>query len=260
MCITQSKSPVNPLPHITWCTTGALTFLPIHAAGCYDKPGQSVFDFVVSSYAPTLSSLLAPSPAPLNVGGLLAVSEESTLPGTKQELAHIQQHAKAFSYMQMERGQSTPEAVLDAMEQYGSVHLACHASQDPLNSTESCFHLHGGTLSLAEISKKSLKNKSLAFLSACQTATGNEEMPDEAIHLAAGMLVAGYPSVIATMWSINDGDAPLIADQVYGQLVKDGRLDGGRAARALHAAVGELRAKIGVKEFGRWVPYIHIGV
>lgn len=85
-------------------------------------------------------------------------------------------------------------------------------------------------------------------------------MPDEAVHLAAGMLVAGYPTVIATMWSISDGGAPLVADLVYGQLMKDGKLGDARAARALHVAVKALRNKIGEKEFARWVPYIHIGI
>lgn len=85
-------------------------------------------------------------------------------------------------------------------------------------------------------------------------------MPDEAIHLAAGMMVAGYPAVIATMWSISDTDAPMIADQVYGQLVSDGKLDCRLVARALHAAVGVLRDSIGERAFSRWVPYIHMGI
>lgn len=256
----QKMPLLEPLPHVTWCTTGALSFLPIHAAGCYDVAGQSVLDFAISSYAPTISSLLASGPASLEGGGLLAVSEESTLPGTREELAHIQGHAKVLPYMQLEKDHANTKAVLDAMEQYGSVHLACHASQNTLKPTESCFHLCDGKLSLSAIAKKSLKNKSLAFLSACQTATGHEKMPDEAIHLAAGMLVAGYPTVIATMWSINDGDAPLIADRVYGELIKFGSLGDGRVARALHAAVGVLRTKVGVKQFAQWVPYIHIGI
>ncbi|CAE6487268.1 unnamed protein product [Rhizoctonia solani] len=56
-----------------------------------------------------------------------------------------------------------------------------------------------------EANPKSFKNKGLAFLSACQTATGDTNLPDEAVHLASGMLMAGYPSVIATMWSVMDG-------------------------------------------------------
>lgn len=31
-----------------------------------------------------------------------------------------------------------------------------------------------------------------AFLSPCQTATGEKHLSDEAIHMAAGMLFAGY--------------------------------------------------------------------
>jgi CHAT domain-containing protein len=162
--------------------------------------------------------------------------------------------------MQLENDRATSENVLEAMEKYGSVHLACHASQNLDQPTQSCFYLHDGSLTLADIAKKSLKNKGMAFLSACQTAAGDKQLPDEAIHLAAGMLVAGYPTVIATLWSISDRDAPLIADQFYEQLTKDGKLDAGRAARALHNAIGTLREQIGEKEFTRWVPYVHMGI
>ncbi|KAF8749808.1 TPR-like protein [Rhizoctonia solani] len=47
------------MPHITWCPTGALSFLPLHAAGDYNQPQSKTFDYVISSYAPTLTSLLS---------------------------------------------------------------------------------------------------------------------------------------------------------------------------------------------------------
>lgn len=251
---------MNRLPHITWCTTGALSMLPIHAAGCYDETGNNLFAYAISSYAPTLSSLLSSEPRSLKLGAILAVSQEATLPATKQELAHIEQHARDFPYMKLENNEATADTVLDAMEQFSSVHFACHATQDLSKPLDSCFHLHDRGLTLADITKRSLKSKGMAFLSACQTATGDDKSPDEAIHLAAGMLVAGYPTVIATMWSIMDDDAPTIADRVYGELTRDGRIDDGRVARALHAAVGILRDRVGEKEFVRWVPYIHMGI
>jgi CHAT domain-containing protein len=40
----------------------------------------------------------------------------------------------------------------------------------------------------------------LAFLSACETARGDEGQPDQTVHLAATMLFAGFRSVVATMW------------------------------------------------------------
>lgn len=162
--------------------------------------------------------------------------------------------------MQLEKNQATPQAVLGAMAECDCVHIASHGVQKIHKPTGSYFALHQGNLTLAEITKKSLNNKGLAFLSACQTATGDAKMPDEAVHLAAGMLIAGYPTVIATMWSIEDTDAPLVADKVYGELLKDGKLDGGRVARALHVAVANLRNEIGEANFYRWAAYIHLGV
>ncbi|CAE6481228.1 unnamed protein product [Rhizoctonia solani] len=258
--------PKERLPHITWCLTGPLSFLPLHAAGDYSQPHSRVFDYAISSYIPTLSALLAPSPHSVTQNcRVLAVGQASTpnhspLPGTTQELAHVKAHTlNKADYSQLTGSQATTSAVLDAMEKHDWVHLACHAHQNVNDPTKSGFHLHDGTLDLPAINRRSFKNKGLAFLSACQTATGDEKLPDEAIHLASGMLMAGYPSVIATMWSVVDEDAPIVADKVYAQLMKDGKVGNGEAGRALHYAVGELREKVGEKAFGRWVPYIHIG-
>jgi CHAT domain-containing protein len=45
-----------------------------------------------------------------------------------------------------------------------------------------------------------LKGAYLAFLGACETAKGDREQSDQAIHLAATMLFVGFKSVVATMW------------------------------------------------------------
>ncbi|CAE6526124.1 unnamed protein product, partial [Rhizoctonia solani] len=258
--------PKERLPHITWCLTGPLTFLPFHAAGNYNRPQSSIFDYVISSYIPALTALLASSSSSLSQNcRVLAVGQATTpghspLPGTTQELAHVKAHTlNKAEYLQLTDSQATTAAVLDAMEQHDWVHFACHAHQDVGGPTQSGFHLHDGTLDLSAINRRSFKDKTLAFLSACQTATGDEKLPDEAIHLASGVLMAGYPSVIATMWSVVDDDAPLVADKVYAQLMKNGKVGNGEAGGALHYAVAELRKKVGMKEFGRWVPYIHIG-
>jgi CHAT domain-containing protein len=38
------------------------------------------------------------------------------------------------------------------------------------------------------------------YLSACETAKGDAEQPDQVVHLAATMLFAGFKNVVATMW------------------------------------------------------------
>lgn len=58
---------------------------------------------------------------------------------------------------------------------------------------------------------------------------------------------------------MHDIDGPMIASVFYRELFRDG-IDAtrcGHIARALDAAVAELRKKLPVH---RWAPYIHIGV
>ncbi|KAG8723429.1 hypothetical protein FRC09_003390 [Ceratobasidium sp. 395] len=260
-----SGEPMDQLPRITWCATGPLAFLPIHAAGYYDESPVRIFDYVVSSYTPTLSAMLVPHQAPTEFRGILAIGQANTagcapLPGTIKELKAISEQVGSLRYTQLDGDDATPEAILTGMGVHDWVHMACHGSQNNTDPTKSAFHVHGGTLELATIAHKSMSGAGLAFLSACQTATGDEKLPEEAVHLAAGMIVAGYHTVIATMWSIHDEDAPLIAEKVYGNLLKDGVPDTHKTARALHDAVGFLRDKVGDKEYSRWVPYLHLGI
>ncbi|QRV90289.1 CHAT domain protein [Ceratobasidium sp. AG-Ba] len=252
-------------PHITWCTTGAMSFLPLHAAGLYDGLSPNTSDIVVSSYTPTLTALLFHKSPSSTQSGLLAVGQaaslgQAPLPKTVDELQMIARYSSVTPYHELEGTSAAVDATLAAMQAHSWVHLACHAVQYRSNPSQSAFYLHDGVLTLEEITRRQFKHKGLAFLSACQTATGDDGLPDEATHLAAGMLIAGYPSIIATMWWIMDEDAPLIADIVYSELLKDGKMDHTRSARALHKAVEVLRERIGEKNFQRWAPFIHMGV
>jgi len=155
--------------------------------------------------------------------------------------------------------------VLESREKFSCIHLACHASQHASMPLKSSIHLHDGPLELSEIMKKKLCNADFAFLSACQTSKGDEKLPEEVIHLASGMLAAGYRSVVGTMWSVFDKHCPDVAELFYKNLLEDvvqPKMDGSRAARALHAATQELQEKVfdTPYSFVAWVPYIHIGI
>ena len=103
-----------------------------------------------------------------------------------------------------------------------------------------------------------LPNAQLAFLSACETAQGAVQHADEAVHVAAGMLAAGFRDVIGTMWTIYDDSAPHVADDVYAEVFKDGKLLVDRIPFALHHAVERLR-KQRPDDFMSWMPFIHMG-
>ncbi|KAI0083483.1 CHAT domain-containing protein [Irpex rosettiformis] len=251
------------LPHITWCPTGPLAFLPLHAAGIYrgqESSRKTIMDFVVSSYTPTLEALLKPrvqidscNDTDIYPRGLV-VSQPATpgcspIPKTTME-AGIVMSLIGISTTTLHDSDGTVEAVLSGMETNTWVHLACHGRQvenDPMNSS---FFLHNGKLTLSTLMSKHLPDADLAVLSACQTATGDAELSEEAVHLAAEMLNVGYKSVIGTMWTIYDNCAPVVMETFYRVMMAQVKAGGElQPAYALHEATKALRKECGDTSF-----------
>jgi CHAT domain-containing protein len=216
-------------PRLIWCCTGALALLPIHAAGIYTGPENiSISDFVVSSYTPTLSHLLSPTQTIVEQVKLLLVGQSNSpghapIPNVSLELKRIQAVIKTTVTnticVPLESGDATHNNVLAEMASSHITHLACHgtASRDPLDSA---VVLHDGNLKVGTLMRTPLADARLVFLSACETAQTNPSEPDESIHIAAAMLFAGFKGAIATMWAINDNDAPQIAESFYRNIIK----------------------------------------
>jgi CHAT domain-containing protein len=267
------------MPRIWWCPTGPLSFLPIHAAGDYGTAHpESILDYAVSSYTPNVTALTRrvenSCSIDHSVAGLFLTSQPdgipgSRIPGTTREVAKIHKTTleHGMRVLKLDGDEVTPEECLDHLERFSSVHLACHGSQNAESPLLSKFFFHRGTLDLSTIIKKDLKNADLAFLSACQTSTGDEKLSEEAVHLAAGMLAAGYRRVVGTMWSIGDSTAQRVAVSFYDYLFKHkeegsgDRFDGSLSAYALHHAVQELRKATGDSEASllTWLPFVHFG-
>ncbi|KAF8135605.1 TPR-like protein [Boletus edulis] len=268
-------STVGDLSRIFWCPTGPFVFLPIHAAGLYgtqySSPGHKVSDFVVSSYVPTLTVLAQSNSRVAHSNDLhfLLVGQppsdgQDPLRGVAPELRHIRTvvgNPTSACTTLLESSVGTVEEVLGLMKDADWVHFACHGIQDAAKPTDSGLCLaNKRRLKVSDIIGLSRSRGGLAFLSACQTAMGDEGLTDEAIHIAAGMLFAGYGGVIGTMWSISDRLAPVVARGVYEYLFRNGtRPDHREAARALHEAVGRVRES-GEASFVTWLPFIHVGL
>jgi CHAT domain-containing protein len=99
-------------------------------------------------------------------------------------------------------GSTTISRTSETVNAANIIHLACHGVQDHEDATNSGFCLGDGRLTISELTRLDIKHGFLAFLSACETAQGSADQPDQAMHLAAAMLFAGFKSVIATMWSV----------------------------------------------------------
>ena len=192
------------------------------------------------------------------------------IPFAKDEVEKIETQLKGqgISFSTLVNEMATVNHLLDSMERFPCIHLACHAAQNMIDPLQSSFYLHDGQLKLSEIMKKNLGNSNFAFLSACQTSKGDKDLPEEVVHLASGMLAAGYRNVVGTMWSIIDEHGPDLAEFFYESLLgaaatnETPMIDGSHSARALHNATQRLREKVSESpnSFLAWVPYIHIGI
>ncbi|TEB22020.1 hypothetical protein FA13DRAFT_1921389 [Coprinellus micaceus] len=265
-------------PRIWWCPTGPLSFLPLHAAGIYEGlDSESALDYAASSYTPTVSLLTRRvrdnGPIDEDIGGLFLTNHPKApgypaIPGTTREVQTIYERVEGMGIraMKAEGDALSVDDCLRYMEEYSCIHLACHGSQDASDPLRSRFRFHNGTLDLDTISRRDLKNADLAFLSACETSMGEATLPDEAVHLAAGMLAAGYRRVVGTMWSIGDKHAPDVSIDFYNYLWGhgeggDAKFDGSLSAHALHHATQNLRHNLDncEKSLLTWIPYVHFG-
>jgi hypothetical protein len=275
------REPIEPgreHPRIWWCPTGMLTFLPLHAAGHYelsrgpDKPPDtihSLLDFAVSSYTPTLRALIdsknrtASRPCrPLTVA-LPTTPGLSPLPQAEGEARHLE--ARVPGGTTLIGPAATRDELLQRLPQHNCLHFAGHGSQDPTNPSASalyCYdHQANGPVTIDDIAGLRLAHADLAFLSACETAVGTTQIPDEAIHIAGALLVAGFAQVVATHWSVGDTQTARAARVFYDELSRPyesgSRLDLTRTATAVHRAVCQLRGRYADPVL--WAPYVHIG-
>ncbi|KAI9463831.1 hypothetical protein HD554DRAFT_2316040 [Boletus coccyginus] len=221
---------------IWWCPTAEFSLLPLHAAGSFRK-GQPIFsELYISSYTPTLTALMRARQKRLLdpsierhrflVVGQAQAPGQSKLVGVNAELSSISQRIRPVATLTCIHDQDANIAkVAEELATNEFVHLACHGIPDRKHPFESGFALGDRTIK------------------ACHTTVGDEESPDEAIHLAAAMQFAGFRSVIGTMWAVDDAHTNEITSRFYNYMVDErGRLDHTRAALALHRTMSSLRS------------------
>jgi CHAT domain-containing protein len=127
------------------------------------------------------------------------------LPFVGMEISNIRDAAERASVSINDSGSCVDDAavvarVAEVFKRTNMVHIACHGMQNAANSLSSGFCLSDATFSISHLMDLDLKDAFFAFLSACETAKGDEKQPDQTVHLAATMLFVGFRSVIATMW------------------------------------------------------------
>lgn len=200
---------------IWWCPTGPFSSLPIHAAGIYseddNEPIDCLFEYAISSYCTSPQDLLHPQPQITNEFKMTAIIEPDVpgtgpLPATLKELAEIKRHVPGSQqrlnvHIGSRETPTSVDKVMSDIQKSSFTHFGCHGMQNLKNPLESCLRLSGGRLTMEKIIKEcQVPEGALAYLSACETAKGDEVRPDESLNLVATMMFAGFRSVVGTMW------------------------------------------------------------
>jgi hypothetical protein len=268
-----SEEPDGPqgLQRVWWCPIGPLALLPLHAAGLYEAgapAGSAVADMVISSYTPTISALLRarrhrpPAPSSHLMVCLPQTPGLPPLPAARREADAVARRLPpSCRQTRLSRSEATAAAVRTHLPECSWVHLACHAHPDPEHPGNTAFLLWDWArqpLTVADLVGVTPADPDLAFLSACGTSATPPTLADESVTLAATMQVIGFRHVIATLWPGNDVVGARLAELVYAGMSDGERLDGDRAAAALHAAVATVRRRH-PRDPALWATWVHFG-
>jgi CHAT domain-containing protein len=141
-------------------------------------------------------------------------------------------------------GAAASETALRARAATASViHLAAHGQLVPASPLFSRLVLapdgdHDGALEIQEIYDLGLARAELVVLSACQTQLGAQSRGDDLVGLNRAFIAAGAPSVVGSLWTVDDEATGLLMASFYSHLAH-----GLPKAEALRAAQAAARTK-----------------
>jgi CHAT domain-containing protein/tetratricopeptide (TPR) repeat protein len=145
------------------------------------------------------------------------------LPGAKEEVRALQKIYSGNFLFGKDANEKNFKRLTEK-ENFAVVHLAMHGwvdeKQPPLSnlvlshsidSSEDNL-LHAYELNLLKI------NADLVVLSACETGFGKYERGEGVVSIGRGFMYAGVPSVLMTLWPINDRATAILVTEFYRQL------------------------------------------
>jgi CHAT domain-containing protein/predicted negative regulator of RcsB-dependent stress response len=211
----------------TLIPAGLLGLLPLHAAWTED-PAQPTgrryaLDGINFAYTPNARALNVARERAVgrDAEGLLAVDEPqpvsaSPLPSSSWETAAACDHFPAETTHLLGGEAATKEAVLEALPSYPVLHLSCHGFANPAEPLESGLLMaHDQRLTLRDVQALRLERSRLAVLSACETRFPGIDVIDEVIALPTGLVQAGVPGVVGSLWSVLDLSTAMLMVRFY---------------------------------------------
>ncbi|MFZ1410738.1 MAG: CHAT domain-containing protein [Micropruina sp.] len=213
------RAPVLIIPH------GALALLPLHAAS--SGPGEYLLQRFDVQYSPSLA-VKAQTMSHLNQSDglptLLAIANPGgDLAYADMECVELARSFGAANAVVLSGPSATRDAVVAAVAASTHLHFSCHGFYDWRDPMRSGLVLADRqVLDVAEIMSPQidLDAARLVVLSACDTGLFDySRYPDEFVGLNWGLLMAGAPAVVSTLWAVEDQSTALLMSEFYTRLL-----------------------------------------
>lgn len=141
------------------------------------------------------------------------------IPGVKEEVKNILRIYRGKKFLNQ---QATETEFKKFSEDYNILHLAMHTIIDDINPLYSHMvfakdeedTLNDGFLNTYELFNMNF-NGELAVLSACNTGTGKLERGEGIMSLARGFIYSGIPSIVMTLWTVEDQPSANLITSFY---------------------------------------------
>ena len=146
----------------------------------------------------------------------------TSMPDLKNAAKEAQAIAKLYQTQAFLEQKATERVLRSQVEESEIVHLAAHGEYNNRNPLFSTIHLaqdereqYDGRLEVHEVYGLNLARAKLVVLSACETNIGDLSKGDELVGLNRAFIYAQTPTVIASLWSVDDEPTSLLMEQFY---------------------------------------------
>jgi CHAT domain-containing protein/tetratricopeptide (TPR) repeat protein len=216
-------------------------------------PSASVLPFIQANASTTLSTgsggeegepliLGNPTTGDFDTTASLAAERDQLgpLPFAEQEAQAI---AALYGTTPLIGAAATESVVRGQSGEVGILHLAAHGHYNPVAPLHSLIALapdevNDGWLTVGEVYGLDLQGADLVVLSACQSHLGDLSAGDELVGLTRAFFYAGTPTVVASLWTVDDQATALLMERFYTHLRA-----GIDKAQALRQAQLDIRAE-----------------
>ena len=227
-----STEKVCIIPH------GVLHYLPFQTLS---REGRFLLEEYEVFYAPSASVLRFVFPKRKERRGKVLALGNPDLGDPRYDLRYAEEEVRGIQSLYPEssvflREEATESRAKTLSSGYGILHFAGHGEMNPRMPLFSALRLVGdeeedGRLEVHELFGMDLPEASLVVMSACETGVSDITKGDELIGLMRGFIYAGTPSIVATLWSVDDRSTAELMGRFYGNLRRMTKVESLREAQ-----------------------------